>query len=93
MVSVGPWAGGCCCTGVTDWQANLRPVGSTKPFSISVVKPDWFGPGNRDAPGWIYKLKEELDIVTGSDWKQMDSLRGLDICGQATKGVWGMSWH
>ena len=20
-------------------------------------------------------------------------LRGLDICGQATKGVWGMSWR
>ncbi len=19
--------------------------------------------------------------------------RGLDICGQATKGTWGMSWH
>ena len=20
-------------------------------------------------------------------------VRGLDICGQAIKGVWGMSWH
>ena len=24
---------------------------------------------------------------------EMLGLRGLDICGQATKGVWGMSWH
>ena len=23
----------------------------------------------------------------------MAFVRGLDICGQAIKGVWGMSWH
>ena len=29
------------------------------------------------------------------DWPKADSRqpRALDKCGQATKGVWGMSWH
>ena len=32
-------------------------------------------------------------LVGGSSQEELAGARGLDLCGQATKGAWGMSWR
>ena len=40
----------------------------------------------------LWHVRGYRELSDPIDLGRMD-LRGLDICGQATKGVWGMSWH
>ena len=90
------------------WEAKSNScwLSNHKPFSISVL--NRLVCGKVLQAEWIQKLKNmRTKSLPGSGlmqitapwfgfcllWKAGFDDGGLDICGQATKGVWGMSWH
>lgn len=58
------------------------------------VVADWLGivVGDRVRPDWPRAVALVCRVFLAY-WGKGGRTRGLDLCGQATKGAWGMSWR
>ena len=81
-----------CFLGTMDpWGVALQDRALLDPLP-GVAVGEGIVVGDRVRPDWPWVLVLACQVFLAG-WGQGSRTRGLDLCGQATKGAWGMSWR